>query len=102
MASTIDVTRPLQRAAELESRRENVVRSFQVAAPLLPASSSLNLLARNWRQYNPSPMACRSTSERVWEEEDVPCKVVVVVTADIDRNHQGIVAGVVLRYNDVL
>ena len=42
----IDTARPLQRAVEPERRRENTVRSSQVAAPPLSVSSSLNLLMR--------------------------------------------------------
>ena len=42
----IDTARPLQRAVEPESHLENVAGLSQVAAPPLPASSSLNLLVR--------------------------------------------------------
>ena len=44
MPSLIDATGPLRRAADQESRREYVARSFEVAAPLLPVSIPLILL----------------------------------------------------------
>ena len=58
----VDAMRPLQRDAETESRRDNVARSLLVAAPSLPATSSLNLMARTSTTFHlPSKVDLFST-----------------------------------------
>ena len=106
MPSIADAAWPLQRAAEPESRRENALGSSQVAAPPLPASSSLNLLARtsasmppiadraSKRQRNSVGGGGRQLTTIAAAPPQVALDPAVVVPADIERNREAIVAGV--------
>ena len=106
MLSIIDVTRPLQRATEPEIRRENVSGSSQVAAPPLPASSSLNLLVRTSesmpsiadRAFKRHQKSLGGEGRQLTMLAAAPLQVAlepaVVVRADIEHNRQAIVAGV--------
>ena len=97
----VDAARPLQRAAEPESRRENAFGSSPLAA-----SSSLNLLARtsasmppiadraSKRQRNSVGGGGRQLTTIAAAPPQVALDPAVVVPADIERNREAIVAGV--------
>ena len=100
----IHATWPLQRAAEPESCQENVACSSQAAAPLLPASSLLNLLVRTLaamlpitalvskRQQNSG--GGRQLTTLAADPPQVALEPAVAVPTYFERNCQAIVAGV--------